>query len=179
MTQGTTRAARRRYYDERETWPQERREADLFARLPAQIAHAKAHAPAYARLLADIDPSEITSRAALARLPVVRKSELLELQQRERPFGGFAAVGWGREVLRVFASPGPIYEPEGNRPDHYRMARALFAAGFGEGDLVQNTFSYHMTPAGSMMETGAHALGCTVFPAGVGQTELQVQAIAD
>ena len=179
MTQGTTRAARRRYYDERETWPQERREADLFARLPAQIAHAKAHAPAYARLLADIDPSEITSRAALARLPVVRKSELLELQKRERPFGGFAAAGWGREVLRVFASPGPIYEPEGNRPDHYRMARALFAAGFGEGDLVQNTFSYHMTPAGSMMETGAHALGCTVFPAGVGQTELQVQAIAD
>ena len=167
-----------RYFDALETRSQDEREAALARDLPAVIARALT-APGLAAHLGPVDPATITSRAALARLPVVRKSELLELQQRERPFGGFAAAGWGREVLRVFASPGPIYEPEGNRPDHYRVARALFAAGFAEGDLVQNTFSYHMTPAGSMMETGAHALGCTVFPAGVGQTELQVQAIAD
>lgn len=167
------------YFDERERWDPEQRERDLFARLPAQLAHAKAHAPAFAELLAEVDPLAITDRAALARLPVVRKSELLTRQKGARPFGGFAAVRWGRECLRVFASPGPIYEPEGPQPDYYRLARALWAAGFREGDLVHNTFAYHMTPAGSMMETAAHAIGCTVFPAGVGQTELQVQAIAD
>ncbi|WP_221928810.1 phenylacetate--CoA ligase family protein [Tepidiphilus olei] len=175
MTQGN----RGRYYDERETWDPQRRESDLFARLPAQIAHAKAHAPVYAKLLAHVDPKAITSRAALAQLPVVRKSELLELQKQARPFGGFATVGWGRDMLRVFSSPGPIYEPEGRGEDAYGQARALFAAGFAEGDLVHNTFSYHLTPAGVMIESGAHALGCTVFPGGVGQTELQVQAIAD
>ncbi|BBD76505.1 phenylacetate--CoA ligase family protein [Hydrogenophilus thermoluteolus] len=167
------------YFDDRETWDPEQRERDLFARLPAQLAHAKAHAPAFATLLAKVDPQAVTDRAALAQLPVVRKSELLERQKAARPFGGFAAVQWGRSCLRVFASPGPIYEPEGPQPDYYRLARALWAAGFREGDLVHNTFAYHMTPAGSMMETAAHAIGCTVFPAGVGQTELQVQAIAD
>jgi len=167
------------YFDERETWDPEQRERDLFARLPAQIAHAKAHAPAFAELLAEIDPWTVTDRSRLAQLPVVRKSQLLERQKGARPFGGFAAVGWGRECLRVFASPGPLYEPEGPQPDYYRLARALWAAGFREGDLVHNTFAYHMTPAGSMMETAAHTIGCTVFPAGVGQTELQVQAIAD
>lgn len=167
------------YYDERETRPPETREAELMARLPAQIAHAKAHAPAFGRLLADIDPEGVVSREALARLPVTRKSDLLEYQKAGRPFGGFAAVGWGRQCRRVFGSPGPLYEPEGARDDYYRLARALFASGFREGDLVHNTFSYHFTPAGSMMETAAHALGCTVFPAGVGQTELQVAAMAD
>ena len=158
------------------------RERDLFLRLPAQVAHAKASAPAYARLLAAVESGSITSRAALAELPVTRKSELLELQKANRPFGGFAATGWGshaNRALRVFASPGPLYEPETTRPDYWRLARALFAAGFRQGDLVHNTFSYHFTPAGSMLETAALALGCTVFPAGIGQTEMQVQAIAE
>jgi len=121
----------------------------------------------------------VTSRDALARLPVTRKSELLEYQKAARPFGGFAAARWGAGVRRRVRVAGPLYEPEGARPDYYRLARALFAAGFREGDLVHNAFSYHMTPAGSMMETAAHALGCTVFPAGVGQTEQQLAAIAD
>ncbi|MCV2217436.1 phenylacetate--CoA ligase family protein [Thauera sp. Sel9] len=167
------------FYDERETRDPDQRERELMARLPAQIAHARANAPAFARLLADVDPAAVSSRAALAALPVTRKSELLELQKAARPFGGFAAVGWGAGCRRVFASPGPLYEPEGARADYYRLARALFAAGFRAGDLVHNTFSYHFTPAGSMMETAAHALGCTVFPAGTGQTEQQLAAIAD
>ena len=167
------------FYDTRETRPLEARERELMERLPAQIAHARAAAPAFGRLLADVDPDSVTSRTALATLPVTRKSELLEMQKAARPFGGFAAVGWGSACRRVFASPGPLYEPEGARPDYYRLARALYAAGFRAGDLVHNTFSYHFTPAGSMMETAAHALGCTVFPAGVGQTEQQVAAIAD
>ncbi len=167
------------HYDARETLAPAERERALLARLPAQIAHARAHAPAFAALLADVDPHAITSREALARLPVTRKSELLERQKAARPFGGFAAVSWGPACRRVFASPGPLYEPEGARPDYYRLARALHAAGFRSGDLVHNTFSYHFTPAGSMMETAAHALGCTVFPGGVGQTEQQLAAIAD
>lgn len=167
------------FHDTRETRDPEARERELMVRLPAQIAHARAAAPAFGRLLADVDPDSVTSREALATLPVTRKSELLELQKAARPFGGFSAVGWGAACRRVFASPGPLYEPEGARPDYYRLARALFAAGFRAGDLVHNTFSYHFTPAGSMMETAAHALGCTVFPAGVGQTEQQLAAIAD
>ncbi len=167
------------HYDERETRDPAERERELLARLPAQIAHAKSNAAAFGRLLADVDPATITSREALVALPVTRKSELLERQKDARPFGGFAAVGWGRQCARVFASPGPIYEPEGARPDYWRLARALFAAGFRAGDLVHNTFSYHMTPAGSMMETAAHALGCTVFPGGVGQTAQQLEAMAD
>ncbi|HRO35046.1 AMP-binding protein [Thauera sp.] len=167
------------FHDTRETRDPEARERELLSRLPAQIAHARAAAPAFGSLLADVDPDSVTSREALATLPVTRKSELLEMQKAARPFGGFSAVGWGTACRRVFASPGPLYEPEGARPDYYRLARALFAAGFRAGDLVHNTFSYHFTPAGSMMETAAHALGCTVFPAGVGQTEQQLAAIAD
>jgi len=167
------------YYEPRETQDPAVREAGLLAALPAHIAHAKTHAPAYATLLKDIDPAAITTRAALAQLPVTRKSELVRLQQARRPFGGFAAAAFGAQMPRVFASPGPLYEPEGKHPDYYRLARALYAAGFRAGDLVHNTFSYHFTPAGSMMETAAHALGCTVFAAGVGQTEQQVAAIAD
>ncbi|NMF90043.1 phenylacetate--CoA ligase family protein [Aromatoleum petrolei] len=167
------------YYDARETRDPAERERGLMARLPAQIAHAQANAPAFAGLLEGVDPATITSREALARLPVTRKSELLEHQKAARPFGGFAATRWGADCRRVFASPGPLYEPESARPDYYRLARAFHAAGFRAGDLVHNTFSYHFTPAGSMMETAAHALGCTVFPAGVGQTEQQVAALAD
>ncbi len=167
------------FYDARETRDPAERERELMSRLPGLIAHAKANAPAFAKLLEGVDAAAVTSREALARLPVTRKSELLERQKAARPFGGFAAVCWGESCRRVFASPGPLYEPEGARPDYYRLARALFAAGFRAGDLVHNTFSYHFTPAGSMMETAAHALGCTVFPAGIGQTEQQVAALAD
>jgi len=166
------------HYDALETRDPEARERDIFGRLPMQVAHAKARAPAFARSLAGVDPRAVTSREELAKLPVIRKGELLDLQQGTRPFGGLAASGYG-EIARVFASPGPIYEPEGRAPDWWRLARALFAAGFRRGDLVHNCFSYHFTPAGSMLETGAHALGCAVFPGGTGQTEQQVQAIAD
>ena len=166
------------HYDALETRDPEARERDILARLPLQVAHAKARAPAFAGSLAGVEPGAVTTRAALAALPVIRKGELLDRQNAARPFGGLAASGWG-EIARVFASPGPIYEPEGRAADWWRLARALFAAGFRRGDLVHNCFSYHFTPAGSMLETGAHALGCTVFPGGTGQTEQQVQAIAD
>ena len=166
------------HFDLLETRDPEVRERELLAQLPRQIAHAKADAPAFARILAEIEPAAITSREALAQVPVTRKSSLLELQKESRPFGGLAAARWG-EAARVFASPGPIYEPEGRRADYWRLARPLHAAGFRRGDLVHNCFSYHFTPAGSMLETGAHALGCTVFPAGTGQTEQQVQAMME
>ncbi|HCX32519.1 MAG TPA: AMP-dependent synthetase [Rhodocyclaceae bacterium] len=167
------------HYDSSETRDPRERERALMARLPGQVAHAVAHTAAYARLLADFDPRSVNSREALSTLPVVRKSELLDLQKAARPFGGFAATTWGPGCARVFASPGPLYEPEGARKDYWRLARALYAAGFRSGDLIHNTFSYHFTPAGSMMETAAHALGCTVFAGGVGQTEQQVQAMGD
>ena len=166
------------HFDTLETRDPEIRERAQLAQLPARIALAKARTAAYARILVGIDPAAINSRAALAELPVTRKSDLLELQKASRPFGGFASDGWG-EIPRVFASPGPIYEPDGAAPDYWRLARALFAAGFRRGDLVHNCFAYHFTPAGSMLESGAHALGCTVFAGGTGQTEQQVQAIAD
>jgi phenylacetate-CoA ligase len=166
------------HFDALETREPELRERAQFAALARQIAHAKAAAPAYARILAGVDAAAVVSRADLARLPVTRKSELLEMQKEVRPFGGFCAIRWG-DARRVFASPGPIFEPEGARPDWWRLARALFAAGFRAGDLIHNCFSYHFTPAGSMLETGAHALGCTVFPGGTGQTEQQVQAMAE
>ncbi len=168
----------RAYFDALETRDPEQREREQLARVPRQIAHAKQNAPGFATLLADVDPAAIVSREALARIPVTRKSELLQLQQSARPFGGLAATRWGA-ARRVFASPGPIFEPEGAAPDYWRLARALFAAGFRPGDLVHNCFAYHFTPAGSMLETGAHALGCTVFPGGTGQTEQQVQALAE
>lgn len=172
------------FYDALETRAPAEREAALLAALPQQVAHAQAKAPAFAGILAGVDTKAINSRAALARLPVTRKHELLEMQRAARAsggntFGGFSSIAYGAGMPRVFASPGPIYEPEGTRRDYWRMARAIFAAGFRPGDLVHNSFSYHFVPAGSMMETGAHALGCTVFPGGTGQTEQQVQAMAE
>jgi phenylacetate-CoA ligase len=146
------------------------------------VAHAKASARAFAQSLQSVDAASVNSRAALAKLPVIRKHELLEQQQALRGtdiFGGFSAIAYGRAMPRIFASPGTIYEPEGARSDYWRMARAMFAAGFRENELIHNCFSYHFTPAGSMMETGAHALGCTVFAGGIGQTEQQVQAMAE
>jgi len=183
---GAPGAERGDRFDPLETRSADEREAALWQAIPAQIAHARAHARAFAERLRDVDGMAVTSRAALAALPVLRKSELLESQRRSGaadPFGGFATIGWGerapaQRALRVFSSPGPIHEPESARADYWRMGRALFAAGFRAGDLVHNSFSYHLTPAGSMMESGAHAIGCTVFPAGTGQTELQLQAMA-
>ena len=168
--------------DTLETRPPAEREAALMAALPAQLAHARAASPALAAILAGIDPARITSRAGLATLPVTRKHELLERQQAERAqnvFGGFSTIGFGTAMPRVFSSPGPMYEPEGTRRDYWRMARAMYAAGFRPGELIHNCFSYHFVPAGAMMESGAHALGCTVFPGGTGQTEQQVQAMAE
>ncbi|MHB1427561.1 MAG: phenylacetate--CoA ligase family protein [Rhodocyclaceae bacterium] len=166
------------HFDTLETRDPQQRERDLMARLPAQIEHAKDNAPWFAESLRAVDPAQITTRAALAQLPVVRKHELIELQKQHRPFGGLVAARWG-QLGRVFSSPGPIYEPEGRNPDYWRTARALFAAGFRAGDLVHNSFSYHMTPGAWILEGGALALGCTVFPGGVGQTEQQLQAMAD
>ena len=172
------------HYDALETRDPVARETALMAALPTQIAHAKSHAPAMAELLKDVAADHITSRTALAKLPVVRKHQLLEQQKASRAaggsvFGGFSSLAFGQAMPRVFASPGTIYEPEGARADYWRMARTLFAAGFRPGELIHNCFSYHFTPAGSMMESGAHALGCTVFPGGIGQTEQQVGAMAE
>ena len=172
------------HYDSLETRSPAEREAAQMALVPAQLRHAKSASAAFAELLRDTDPDRVRDRAALARLPVTRKSDLQTRQkaQRERGgdvFGGFATIGYGAHMPRVFASPGPIYEPEGTARDYWRMARAMFAAGFRTGELIHNCFSYHFVPAGAMMETGAHALGCTVFAGGTGQTEQQVQAIAE
>jgi phenylacetate-CoA ligase len=170
------------HFDALETRDPAQREAALLAALPNQVAHAKASARAFAKSLQSVDAASVNSRAALAKLPVIRKHELLEQQQALRGtdiFGGFSAIAYGRAMPRIFASPGTIYEPEGARGDYWRMARAMFAAGFRENELIHNCFSYHFTPAGSMMETGAHALGCTVFAGGIGQTEQQVQAMAE
>jgi phenylacetate-CoA ligase len=166
------------YYDGLETRSPEQREAALMAALPGQIAHAKSNAPGFGRILAGVDPAAVSSRAALARLPVTRKSDLGELQKTIPPLGGLNATP--RETLaKLFVSPGPIYEPEGLGKDWWRTARGLYAGGFRAGNLVMNTFAYHFTPAGSMLESGALALGCTVVPTGVGQTEMQVAAIRD
>jgi phenylacetate-CoA ligase len=165
------------YYDKLETRSPQDRESALFHALPGQIEHAREKAPAYGALFEGVNAKNIDSRTALAELPVTRKSELLERQSEAPPFGGFATAA-SAEFSHIFASPGPIYEPEARRDDYWRMARALFAAGFRRGELVHNTFSYHFTPAGFMLESGAHALGCPVFPAGVGQTEWQIQAIS-
>ena len=170
------------HFDALETRDPLQREAALLAALPKQVAHAKASARAFAKSFQSVDAMQVNSRAALAKLPVIRKHELLEQQKAERAsdiFGGFSAIAYGRAMPRIFASPGTIYEPEGARADYWRMARAMFAAGFRENELIHNCFSYHFTPAGSMMETGAHALGCTVFAGGIGQTEQQVQAMAE
>lgn len=166
-----------KYFDDLETRPADAREAAVFGALPGQIAHAKANAPYFASLLADVDPAQVTSRAALARLPLTRKSDLEGKQRAIPPFGGLTAAGAG--IARVFQSPGPIYEPEGTSPNFFRVARALYAAGFRPGDLVHNTFSYHLTPGGFIMDSGARALGCPVIPAGVGNTDQQLDVIAD
>ena len=176
-----------KHYDALETRSPQARETALMAALPAQISNAQNNSAAFAEILKGVDAASITSRTALAQLPVTRKYELLERQQAQRatdPFGGFATIGWKGLVRtsgarRVYQSPGPIYEPEGSATDYWRAARAMAAAGFEAGDLVHNCFSYHLTPGAWIMESGAHALGCTVIPGGVGNTEQQLAAVAD
>ena len=165
------------FFDELETRSDDLRSREQFERLRKQVHHLKAHVPAYSDRLKDIDPESVIDRDTLGLLPVTRKSELAQAQSENPPLGGFSDLT-GRSMLRIFASPGAIFEPQANVEDFWRTARALFAAGCRSGDLVYNTFSYHFTPAGFMLEGGAHKIGCTVFPAGVGQSELQVQAIA-
>src|SRR4051812_27998236 len=162
------------HFDTLETRDSAARETDLFARLPANIALAMT-APGWGKHLAGIDPKSVTGRAALAQLPVLRKSALPALQKEAPPFGGFNVTPPGR-AKRLFMSPGPIFEPEGQRGD-YNAARALFAAGIRDGDVVHNCFSYHLTPGAFILEAGAHALGCAVIPGGVGATEAQLDAI--
>ena len=167
------------FFDRLETRSPIEREAAQMAALPGQLAHAKQNSAAFADILRDIDVSGIDTRAALTRIPVTRKHELLERQKAKREhdaFGGFSALLRGPAMSRIFASPGPIYEPEGATKDYWRAGRALFAAGFRSGELVHNSFSYHMTPGAFILESGAHAVGCTVFPAGTGQTEQQLEA---
>jgi phenylacetate-CoA ligase len=172
------------FYDDLEHRSAAEREASQLAALPRQVAHAQAHSAAMAEILRGVDPASVTSRAALAQLPVTRKHELLERQKASRAaggdaFGGFSALVRGPAMTRIFASPGPIYEPEGAGADYWRTGRALYAAGFRAGELVHNSFSYHMTPGAFILEAGALAVGCTVFPAGTGQTEQQLDAIRD
>ena len=164
------------YFDELETRSADARAADLARALPAQIARAKT-APGLAALLGDVDPSAITSAEALAALPVMRKSELGAAQKAAPPLGGLIPAGGG--FAHLFQSPGPIYELGRTARDWWRIGRFLHAAGIGPDDIVQNCFSYHLTPAGMMFENGARAVGAAVLPAGTGQTELQVRAAAD
>ena len=160
-------------FDPRETRDPAERERDLFARLPAQIAHAKQRSSYYAEALAAVDPTAVASRRALAQLPVLRKHQLIELQPSRPPFGGLEGTPLNA-LAQVFASPGPIYEAEGREDDNWRFARGMYAAGFRPGDLIHNTFSYHFTPGGFMAHGGAKKLGCPVFAAGVGQSEQQI-----
>jgi len=166
------------HYDSLETRDPGEREKSLMAALPGQIAHAKLNAPGWSRILADVDPQVVSDRAFLARLPVTRKSDLPSLQKAARPFGGLNAIPAAR-LGRIFVSPGPIYDPGGTGPDWWHTSRALFAAGFRAGDVALNTFAYHFTPAGAMLESGAVALGCAVVAAGTGQTDTQVSTIAE
>jgi phenylacetate-CoA ligase len=172
------KGTRMSHYDDLETRDPAARERSLMLALPGQVEHAQRHSPGFARLLAGVDAKTIASRAALAGLPVVRKSELKDLQRGDLPFAGLCALPPGA-LGRVYASPGPTYDPEGRRADYWRLARALFAAGFRPNELVHNCFAYHFTPAGFMVDLGAQALGCAVFPGGTGNTELQVAAISD
>lgn len=167
-----------KYFDDLETRSPEVRERALMRALQEQIVNAKKNAPYFATLLKGVHPHEVTDRTALARLPLTRKSDLMPLQKANVPFGGMTAVPVS-QLARVFASPGPIFDPQGDKKDYWGFARALYAAGFRAGELVHNSFSYHFTPAGFMLDLAAQALGCPVFPAGVGQTELQVGTIAE
>jgi phenylacetate-CoA ligase len=163
--------------DSLEVRPPEQRERELMARLPQLVARAKA-AAGWSRILRDVNAADITSREALATLPVTRKSELHALQKLQPPFGGLNTTPVG-QLSRLYMSPGPIFDPEGKGQDWWRFGRPMYAAGVRPGGLLQNCFSYHFTPAAFMVEGGAARIGCTVIPAGSGQTEMQVQAISE
>jgi len=163
------------HYDWKETRDHAMREADLFSQLPDVLRRAM-EAPGYAEHLRGVDPDQVTSRSALAKLPVLRKSDLPALHKTALPFGGFVTRPPG-SFGRLFTSPGPIFEPEAAKADPWRGARVLFAAGFRPGDVILNTFSYHLTPGGFMFDTAAQALGCAVIPAGPGNTEAQFELI--
>src|SRR3974390_1605895 len=165
-----------RHYDNLELRDPAQREREQFAALPGLIARARI-APGWAEHLAGVDPKTVNSRAALAKLPVLHKFELAALQKENPPFGGFNVTP-ANCVRRLLMSPGPIFEPEGRGKDWWGSARALYAAGFRQGDIVHNSFAYHLTPGGFILEAGAHALGCAVIPGGVGNTEQQLEAIA-
>jgi phenylacetate-CoA ligase len=165
------------HYDALETRDPAERERSLFDALPRHLEQARAASPYLRQALEGIASRDVASRAALARLPLTRKSGLMDLQRAAPPFGGLNATPTAH-LARIFMSPGPIFDPEGRAPDYWRAARGLFAAGFRAGHVALNCFSYHLTPAGSMLETGLHRLGCAVIPGGVGQTEMQAQAIA-
>ena len=164
------------HYDNLETRNPALRESEQFAVLHGAIAHAMI-APGWAAHLKGVDPKSVTSRAALAKLPVLRKSDIVDLQKASPPFGGLNVTPPGK-AKRLLMSPGPIYEPEGYEAANWGAARACYAAGFRAGDIVHNSFSYHLTPGAFMLESGAHALGCAVIPGGVGNTEQQLEAIA-
>jgi phenylacetate-CoA ligase len=164
------------HYDKLETRPAAERDDDLFARLPALVA-AALQAPGWQEHLKGVDAKAVNSREALARLPIMRKSALPAMQKAAPPFAGFVPAATS-SFARLFTSPGPIFEPEGTEKDPWRAARSLFAAGFRAGDVVLNTFSYHMTPGGFILDSAARALGCPVIPAGPGQTEQQLEMIA-
>ena len=164
------------HYDSLESRPRVLRESEEMAVLSKIVAHAMS-APGWAKQLAGINPHDVNSRAALAKLPVLRKADLVALQKEHPPFGGLAVIAPGK-ARRLLMSPGPIFEPEGSGRDWWGAARALYAAGLREGDVVHNSFAYHLTPGGFILESGAHALGCAVIPGGVGNTEQQLEAIA-
>ncbi len=166
------------FYDSLETRSADERSQAQLEAIRRQIRHVQNNTVAYSESLTDIDANEITDATSVSKLPLTRKSELIELQQSQRPFGGYTANNAALHS-HVFASPGPIYEPGFAVADFWRFARSLYASGFRSGDLVHNCFSYHFTPAGQMFDSAALALGCSVIPAGVGQTELQVQTITD
>ncbi|MEA3195833.1 MAG: hypothetical protein QOD26_4166 [Betaproteobacteria bacterium] len=166
-------AVKKEFFDKLETRSPKAREAALMAALPKHVAWAKKRAPGFAKILSSISPAKIRSRSALAKLPLTRKSDLAALQKDLPPLGGLNATA----PAKLFVSPGPIHDMEGAGANWWRTARGLFAGGFRKGDVILNSYAYHFTPAGSMLETGAIALGCTVVPAGTGQTEMQVAAI--
>lgn len=176
-TTTTTAATSDRYFDQLEIRDPQSREKTQFEALPAFIVQAMAVAPAWAKQLDGVEPQAITSRAALSSLPLLRKSDLQAAQASSPPYGGYA-TSEAQRLSRAFMSPGPIFEPEGYGDNWWRTARALFAAGFRAGDVVHNTFSYHLTPGGWIMDAGARTLGCTVIPAGTSPSEQQLTALA-
>lgn len=165
------------FFNDNECQSVELREQSLFAKLPELIQYAKQECLHYQKTLAEFDASKIDSRKTLAQLPITRKSQLISLQKKNPPLAGLTAKSGA--INRIFQSPGPIYDPESCQADWWRVGQAFYAAGFRAGDLVQNCLSYHLTPGGFILDSGARACGCTVIPAGPGQTEQQLDVIED